>query len=106
MTDLFRTQIGRFRIIAFTEGVSFLLILFVTMPLKYVWDIPEPNKIIGMAHGLLFILYVMAVFQLKVNYIWPKRKMMLALLGSIIPFGTFYVTARLLPEETAQVPDA
>ncbi len=101
MTDLFRTQIGRFRIIAFTEGVSFLLILFVTMPLKYVWDIPEPNKAIGMAHGVLFILYVMATFQLKANYIWPKRKMLLALLGSIIPFGTFYVTARLLPEKSA-----
>ncbi len=99
MLELLKTQIGRFRIIAFTEGVSFLLILFVTMPLKYVWDMPEPNKIIGMAHGLLFILYVMSVFQLKVNYIWQKRKMMLALLGSIIPFGTFYVTAKLLPEE-------
>ena len=99
MTDLFKTQIGRFRIIAFTEGVSFLLILFVTMPLKYVWDMPEPNKIIGMAHGVLFILYVMAVFQLKVNHVWQKRKMIMALLGSIVPFGTFYVTARLLPEE-------
>lgn len=40
MTDLFRTQIGRFRIIAFTEGVSFLLILFVTMPLKYLLGMP------------------------------------------------------------------
>ncbi|MEQ8712242.1 MAG: DUF3817 domain-containing protein [Cyclobacteriaceae bacterium] len=101
MTDLLKTQIGRFRIIAFTEGVSFLLILFVTMPLKYLWEMPEPNKIIGMAHGVLFILYVMATFQLKANYIWSKRKMLLALLGSIIPFGTFYVTARLLPEKSA-----
>lgn len=102
MTDLFKSQIGRFRIIAFTEGVSFLLILFITMPLKYIWDIPGPNKIIGMAHGVLFILYVMAVFQLKVSYAWQKRKMTLALLGSIVPFGTFYVTAKLLPEHEAE----
>lgn len=106
MIDLFKTQIGRFRIIAFTEGVSFLLILFVTMPLKYLWEMPGPNKIIGMAHGVLFILYVMAVFQLKVNYVWKKRKMLLALIGSIVPFGTFYVTAQLLPEESAHVPEA
>jgi integral membrane protein len=98
MIDLFKTQIGRFKIIAFTEGVSFLLILSVTMPLKYLWDMPEPNKIIGMVHGLLFILYILAVIQIKYTTDWSNRNMLLALLGSIIPFGTFYVTARLLPE--------
>lgn len=106
MNDLFKTQIGRFRIIAFTEGVSFLLILFITMPLKYIWDIPGPNKIIGMAHGVLFILYVMAVFQLKLTTEWRNRKMFLSLLASIIPFGTFYVTAKLLPEDSTHAPDA
>lgn len=99
MIYLFKTQLGRFRIIAFTEGISFLLILFVTMPLKYLWDMSEPNKIIGMAHGLLFILYIIAVLQIKFSIGWGNRNMLLALLGSIIPFGTFYVTARLLPEE-------
>ena len=56
MTTLFTTQLGKFRILAFIEGVSFLVILFITMPLKYVLEIPLPNKIFGMLHGVLFIL--------------------------------------------------
>ena len=54
MIDSFKTQLGRFRVLAFAEGVSFLLILFITMPLKYLMDMPGPNKIIGMAHGIPF----------------------------------------------------
>jgi integral membrane protein len=95
MIDLLKTQIGRLRIIAFVEGVSFLVILFVTMPLKYYANMPQPNKIFGMAHGLLFILYVLAVVQSKIQYEWSFKKTVLALLASIIPFGTFWADAKL-----------
>ncbi|MEZ4904566.1 MAG: DUF3817 domain-containing protein [Spirosomataceae bacterium] len=96
MIELFKTQIGRLRILAFVEGISFLIILFVTMPLKYYAAMPQPNKIFGMAHGLLFILYVLAhIIQSKIEYNWPMKKTFLALLASIIPFGTFWADAKL-----------
>ncbi|AYQ36154.1 DUF3817 domain-containing protein [Runella sp. SP2] len=93
--DLLKTQIGRLRVIGFIEGVSFLLILFITMPLKYYAEMPGPNKVIGMVHGLLFVLYVLAVVQSKIEYNWPLKKTALALLASIVPFGTFWADAKL-----------
>ena len=95
---MLKTQVGRFKIIALAEGISFLLILFITMPLKYYLEIAGPNKVIGMIHGLLFIWYVFAVIQLRIEKGWNSRVTFLALLASILPFGTFYFTAKVLPE--------
>lgn len=100
MMHLLKTQIGILRLLAFIEGVSFLVILFITMPLKYFYDMPQPNKIFGMAHGLLFILYVLWVIWVKIEQHWSMKKMMLALLASIIPFGTFWADARLFREQS------
>lgn len=88
---LVNTPIGRFRIIAFLEGLSFILILFVTMPLKYLFDMPKPNLIVGMVHGILFMVYLYATFRLKFSMDWNIRLTAKALLASIIPFGTFYM---------------
>ena len=93
--NLLTTQIGRLRILAFVEGVSFLILLFVTMPLKYGFGMPEPNKVFGMVHGLLFVLYVLAVIQAKLEWNWSLKKTGLALLASIIPFGTFWADVKL-----------
>jgi integral membrane protein len=89
--QLLKTPIGRFRIIAFTEGLSFLLILFITMPLKYMLHIPEPNLVIGMVHGVLFLAYVLAVIDLKIRKDWKLGLTFKSLLASVIPFGTFYM---------------
>lgn len=94
---MLKTPVGRFKILAFWEGVSFLLILFITMPLKYLMDMPEPNRIIGMAHGVLFIVYILAVLQFRWNKSWDSKTTLWALLASIVPFGTFYFTSKLLP---------
>lgn len=101
MFQLFKTEIGRLRIIAFAEGFSFLLILFITMPLKYLMDMPEPNKIVGMAHGLLFILYILAVVQAKYSFSWNAKTTFWSLLASIIPFGTFWADAKYFKKEQA-----
>ena len=93
--NLLSTQLGRLRILAFVEGVSFLILLFVTMPLKYGFGMPGPNKVFGMVHGLLFVLYVLAVIQAKIEWNWSLKKMGLALLASIIPFGTFWADVKL-----------
>lgn len=93
--NLLSSQLGRLRILAFVEGVSFLILLFVTMPLKYAFGMPGPNKVFGMMHGLLFVLYVLAVIQVKIEQDWPVKKMLLALLASVIPFGTFWADVKL-----------
>ena len=90
MQQLLKTSLGRLRILAFVEGVSFLLILFVTMPLKYLFDQPEPNKVIGMGHGVLFIAYCLLVLVVGINRGWSWKVIGLSLLASIIPFGTFW----------------
>ncbi|WP_080240613.1 DUF3817 domain-containing protein [Spirosoma rigui] len=92
---LLRSQLGRLRVLAFAEGVSFLILLFVTMPLKYAFATPGPNKVFGLVHGLLFVLYVLAVIQAKIALDWSFRKTALALLASIVPFGTFWADVKL-----------
>jgi len=79
------------RPIAFLEGVSFLVILFITMPLKYYYNQPEWNQHVGMAHGLLFMAYVILVLMAKFEHKWDAKTTLICLLASIIPFGTFYV---------------
>ncbi len=103
MINLLKTQLGRLRVLAFTEGVSFLVLLGVGMPLKYAFGMPTPNRIIGMAHGLLFVLYVLLVIQCAIEFSWGWRKTCLALLASIIPFGTFWADVRLFREPNQTV---
>ena len=95
MLELFKSPIGRLRILAFAEGVSFLLILFVSMPLKYIYGMKEPNKIIGMIHGVLFIAYVVMVLFIRLEENWNNKKTFLALLASVLPFGTFWADWKL-----------
>ena len=95
LLTLFKTTIGRLRIIGFIEGVSFIVLLFIAMPLKYVFKMPEMVKQVGMMHGLLFVLYVMAVVFAKVEKEWSLGKMGVALLVSFIPFGTFWADTKL-----------
>jgi integral membrane protein len=89
--ELFKTAIGRFRIIAFMEGLSFITILFVTMPLKYQFGMPLPNLVIGMLHGILFILYIIIAVRLKYSKGWDSKLTVQTLAASVIPFGTFYM---------------
>ncbi|MDO9376570.1 MAG: DUF3817 domain-containing protein [Ferruginibacter sp.] len=80
--------LSRFRLVAFMEGCSFLLFA-ITMPLKYVMGYPKPNYVVGMIHGVLFMLYIILLIQVSVRYKWNFKKMFLAFLASLLPFGTF-----------------
>lgn len=99
---MINTPLGRFRIIAFLEGCSFLLIGF-TMILKYKYEMPGPNYVVGMIHGLLFILYVGMLLHVAYVYKWSFTKVALGFLASLIPFGTFYADKKLFREEKAEV---
>ncbi|RPD41868.1 DUF3817 domain-containing protein [Chitinophaga barathri] len=83
--------IKRLKIIALLEGISFLVLLFIAMPLKYFADLPWMTKQVGMAHGLLFVLYVILVIEVKIVLDWSFRKTAIALAASLVPFGTFYI---------------
>ena len=85
-----------FKITSLLEGISYLLILFVTMPLKYIWDNGEPNKVIGMAHGFLFIAYIVLAIMMKSERKWSAKTLGIVLLCSIIPFGTFWMDKKYL----------
>lgn len=85
-----------FRIISFLEGVSYLLLLFIATPVKYLGDDPSYVKMLGMPHGILFMLYVILAFMLRAEMKWNNKEFGVVLLASIIPFGTFYVDKKYL----------
>lgn len=90
----FNSLIGTLRILALLEGISYLL-LGLTMPLKYAYDMPMPNKIVGMAHGVLFIAYCVMVFVVNRDYKWSLLTNFYAYVASLLPFGTFVADARI-----------
>lgn len=94
-----KTPLGRLRAIGLWEGVSFLVLLGVAMPLKYFAGWPEAVRVVGMAHGILFLLYVLAAIQAALEYDWPWQRTGLVLLASVLPAGPFVVDAKLLRHE-------
>lgn len=96
---MLRTPIGRLRVIAFIEGLSFLVLLCVAMPLKYFAGLPAAVKTVGWIHGLLFVLYLIAVAEVTINRRWSFAQIFSAIVASLIPFGTFALDARLRREE-------
>ena len=95
---MLKNSLSRFRLVAFLEGCSFLLFA-ITMPLKYMMGITKPNQVIGMAHGLLFLLYIVLLLQVSSEYKWSFKKIFLAFIASLIPFGTFIANKKLYPVE-------
>jgi integral membrane protein len=93
------TVIKNFRIIALTEGISFLVLLFVAMPLKYMLHIPEPVKYFGWLHGILFVVYGILLLQAFIVLKWSILKTMVAFIVSFIPFGTFWLEGKLKKEK-------
>ena len=90
------STLNTFRIIAFLEGLSYILLLGIATPIKYVFDDPQYVKLLGMPHGLLFILYIAIAFILKNEFNWDNKNFGFVLLASIIPFGTFYIDRKYL----------
>jgi len=85
-----------FRIVAFLEGVSYILLLFIATPIKYLANDPQYVKFLGMPHGLLFVAYCALAFLIKSDLKWSQRTFGIVLLAAIIPFGTFYIDRKYL----------
>jgi integral membrane protein len=85
----------RFRLLAYLEGGAFLLLLGVAMPLKYWAGLPLAVRVVGLAHGLLFIFYVVAVVQAVNDHRWSRREGTAAFVAALLPFGPFVFEAWL-----------
>ena len=100
MNNLFKSGIGRLRVIAFLEGCSLLLLVFVAMPIKYLLDVPEATQALGMIHGILFIGFVAATLVISILHKWNLGRVCVVMASSILPFGTFYVDRKILSKLT------
>ena len=89
-------MIKTFRIISYLEGISYILLLFIAVPIKYYADDPSLVKLLGMPHGLLFIVYILLSVINSKKYNWNFTKTLVVIISSIIPFGTFYVDYKYL----------
>lgn len=85
-----------FRLTAFLEGVSYILLLFIATPIKYLSDDPQYVKMLGMPHGILFIAYIILAIVISKKKPWNNLVLAKVLLASIIPFGTFYIEYKYL----------
>jgi integral membrane protein len=93
------TSVGRFRIVAFWEGISYLVLLFVAMPLKYGLGIDMAVRVVGMAHGVLFLAYI-ATLALAARRLGAGLSVV-AFVMSLVPGGTFWLEKRLRRDERA-----
>lgn len=94
--------IKMFRWISLLEGLSFILLVFIAVPIKHIYHNPFWVRAIGPVHGLLFILFVFYSFQLQDIYQWKfKEKTWKVLLSGFLPFGTFYMDYKLFHQKNS-----
>ncbi|NOK38904.1 DUF3817 domain-containing protein [Corallococcus exercitus] len=98
---MLKTALGRFRAVAFWEGLSFLVLLLIAMPLKYVLHMPLGVRVVGMAHGLLFMAYLYTLMMAAIEYRWGVKRITVAFVASLVPGGTFWLDAQLRGEALA-----
>ncbi len=99
---MLRDPLVRLRLIGIVEGVSFLLLLGIAMPLKYLAGQPQMVSIVGAAHGVLWMLYVAAVFQVSLAHRWPLARIAGAMAASVLPFGPWVFDAHLRRTQATQ----
>lgn len=92
---MFSTALNRFRLISAIEGLSYLILVFIAMPIKYLGDNPIYVKIFGMAHGVLFIIFMISLFEVKTRDKWDTGFMFQMFVLSLIPFGAFIIESKV-----------
>ncbi len=97
MKKYIKTTTGRLRVFAFLEGASLLILIFIAVPIKYLFDNPEWVKNIGPVHGILFLLFIFNALHVGVEEKWSfKKTTWKVIVASFIPFGTFYIDKKIL----------
>lgn len=93
------STIRQLRIVGVAEGVSFIVLLFIAMPLKYVAGYPMAVTIAGSIHGFLFVTYVIAMLRALIEHKWDRKKILEVFVAALYPFGTFILDRKLRIEE-------
>ena len=88
--------LNSFRIVALLEGVSYILLLFIATPIKYLADNPMFVKLLGMPHGVLFLAYIVLAIMVGNQLKWNTKTLLIVLVASILPFCTFYIEKKYL----------
>ncbi len=88
-------QVSLLRYCTLAEGVSYLTLLFVAMPLKYWFGLPLAVRIVGGVHGILFVAFCMLLFQVHTERRWTLRHSLSLFLGSLIPGSLFWLDRRI-----------
>jgi len=91
-----QTSLGRLRALGFLEGISFVVLLLIAMPLKYWAGEPGAVRVVGMAHGILFLLYLLAALHAALEYGWSWKRVAWLVLAALVPGGPFIADARML----------
>ncbi len=91
------SALGRFRVISAIEGISFLVLVFIAMPIKYIGGDPIPVKIVGMTHGILFIIFMISLFEAKIKQEWDTGFVFQLFVLSLIPFGALLIERKVKP---------
>ncbi len=92
------SELKKFRLINKIEGISFLILLFIAMPMKYSFGIPVATKIVGMLHGVLVFAFIYQIIEAKKEVGFTMKETALYSILSLIPFGSFY-TDKLLAKK-------
>ncbi|WP_269525699.1 DUF3817 domain-containing protein [Coraliomargarita parva] len=92
----FDSTLHRLRAVGILEAISFLLLLGIAMPMKYVWGHPEAVRAVGMAHGLLWIAYVGLAGLGQLDYKWSVKTTAWLVVASLLPLGPLVADAKIL----------
>ena len=89
------SELGVLRLLTLLEGISYLVLLFVAMPLKYFFDLPMAVRIAGGVHGILFVSYALALYQARMDQRWSTLRTLQLLVVSLIPGSMFWLDRRI-----------
>ena len=92
---MLQSILGRLRLLALVEGILFLILLGVAMPLKYLYAMPMAVRAVGIIHGVLFIIFIIALSRAHEHYRWKTSFSAQVFVASLIPFGAFWMDRRL-----------
>lgn len=101
---LLRAPLGRFRAVSALEGLSYALLVFVAMPLKYGFELPEMVRVVGMAHGLLFLAFVATLALAMRDRRWSILRSGQLFVASLIPLGALWIERSCAAEEATEAP--
>lgn len=89
-------QVKTFKWISILEGTSFLVLLLIAMPLKYIWGAPQMVETVGMLHGILFVAYIFGAIWLFKTLEWNLKTLFVVCVSSVLPLGPFYIERKYL----------